>query len=158
MAVSLPMGLRPTGEMISLDYTSEAPSLGKANDIHQVAFLQESNVHFVTTLDRANIVGPEFAKIANVLQVSKMSFFGRAKLRSPHFVLNKAHLYSIITVPVSALHLSHHRRPSLNSGHVHCLSAFLKQLRHAYLLTDNAWKHGLNYNLISISTPDARSS
>src|SRR4030042_161100 len=158
MAVSLAMGLWPTGKMISLNHTREAPSLGKANDIYQVAFLQESNVLLVATLDRANIVSPEFPKIANILQVSKMSFFGRAKLRSPHFLLNKAHLYSIITVSVSALHLSHHRRPSLNSGHCHCLSTFLKQLRHAYFLTDNAWKHGLNYNLISISTPDARSS
>src|SRR4030043_452890 len=124
MAVSLPMGLWPTGKMISLNYTSEALSLGKANDIHQVDFLQESNVHLVATLDRANIVRPEFPKIANILQVSKMSFFGRAKLRLPHLLPNKAHLYSIITVPVSALHLTYHRRPTLNSGHCHCLSTF----------------------------------
>jgi hypothetical protein len=31
-------------------------------------------------------------------------------------------------------------------------------LRHAYFLSNNAWKHDFNYNLISISTPDAKSS
>src|SRR5512139_2994277 len=147
MAVSLAMGLWPTGKMMPLDDASEAPSLGKANDIHQVAFLQESNIYLVTALDRANIVSPEFAKIADVLQVPKMSFLGRAKLRLPHLVLDKAHLYSIITVPVMALHLSHHRRPGLNSGHRHCLSVFLKQLGHAYFSADNPWKHGFSYNL-----------
>src|SRR5512136_104413 len=158
MAVSLAVGLWPTRKMMPLNHTSKAPALGEANHVYQVTLLQEANIYLVTTLDRADIISPEFAKIPNILQALEMSLLWRAKLRLLHLALNEAYLYSIIAVLVMALHLSHHRGTGLNNAYCHCLSVFLKQLRHAYFSANNAWKHGLDYSLISISTPDAKSS
>ena len=50
MAIGLAMGLRSTREMMPLDHTSKASTLGKANDVYQVALLQEAHIHLVTTL------------------------------------------------------------------------------------------------------------
>jgi hypothetical protein len=66
MAVSLAMCLWPTSKMIPLNYASKASALRNASDIYQVTTLQEANIHFVTTLYRANIISPEFAKIADI--------------------------------------------------------------------------------------------
>src|SRR4030042_1005556 len=158
MAISLAMGLWPATEMMPLAYTGKTPTLRKATDIYQVTLFQEADIHFVTALDRANIISSELPKVANILQTSEMSFLWRIKPGLLDLALNKAYLDSIITILVPALYLSYHGRSRLNSGHRACFSAFLKQLRHPYFSADNAWKHGSNYNLISISTPDARSS
>src|SRR5439155_14035403 len=62
-AVRLAVGLGAAAEAVPLDHTGEATSLGRADHVHPIAWLQEADVDPHPDLDPVQAVGRDLAQL-----------------------------------------------------------------------------------------------